>query len=40
LEEAGSKGAKISILGETFNTLYTKEHCRNNAENLQEPEKC
>ena len=34
LAEAASNGAKISVLGETFNCFYSKQHCTEAAENL------
>jgi predicted amidohydrolase len=34
LDEAGRNGAKLSVLGETFNCIYSKEHCTRAAENF------
>ncbi|KAL4455429.1 hypothetical protein ABPG74_012581 [Tetrahymena malaccensis] len=36
LEEAGKNGAKVSILGETFNCLYMKEYCQAASENFSD----
>lgn len=38
LEEAGSNGAKVSFLGETFNSVYMKEYCNDAKENFNDPD--
>jgi len=36
LKESAKNGAKVCVLGETFNSLYQKEFLRENAENLSD----